>query len=28
MSLTSTKPHTMTGFAKVDGDRVWYPRED
>jgi len=28
MSLTSTKPHTMTGFAKVDGDHVWYPPED
>lgn len=27
MSLTSTKPHTMTDFAKVDGDRVWYPPE-
>lgn len=27
MSQTSTKPHTMTGFAKVDGDRVWYPPE-
>jgi uncharacterized protein (DUF488 family) len=28
MSLTSTKPHTMTSFAKVDGNRVWYPPED
>lgn len=28
MSLTSTKPHTVTSFAKVDGDRVWYPPED
>ena len=28
MSPTSTKPHTMTSFAKVDGDRVWYPPED
>ncbi|WP_241979839.1 DUF488 family protein [Cryobacterium glaciale] len=28
MSLTSTKPHTLTSFAKVDGDRVWYPPED
>ena len=28
MSLTSTTPHTMTSFAKVDGDRVWYPPEE
>jgi len=28
MSRTSTKPHTMTGFAKVDGDHVWYPPEE
>ena len=28
MSLTSTKPHTMTDFAKVDGDCVWYPPEE
>jgi len=28
MSLTSTKPHSMTSFAKVDGDRVWYPPEE
>ena len=28
MSPTSTKPHTMTSFAKVDGDRVWYPAEE
>jgi uncharacterized protein (DUF488 family) len=28
MSLTSTKPHTLTSFAKVDGDRVWYPPEE
>lgn len=27
MSLTSTKPHTLTPFAHVDGDRVWYPLE-
>lgn len=25
MSETSTKPHVMTEFAKVDGTRVWYP---
>lgn len=28
MSPTSTKPHTMTSFAKVEGERVWYPPED
>jgi uncharacterized protein (DUF488 family) len=28
MSLTSTTPHTLTSFAKVDGDRVWYPPEE
>ena len=28
MSPTSTKPHTLTSFAKVDGERVWYPSED
>ena len=28
MSLTSTKPHTLTSFAKVDGHRVWYPPEE
>ncbi len=22
------KPHTLTSFAQVDGDRVWYPAED
>ena len=27
MSRTSATPHTLTGFAKVDGDRVWYPPE-
>lgn len=27
MSRTSTKPHTMTSFARVDGERVWYPPE-
>ena len=27
MSLTSTKSHTMTDFAKVDGEQVWYPAE-
>ncbi len=25
MSATSTVPHTLTSFAKVDGMRVWYP---
>lgn len=25
MSSTSTKPHAMTSFAAVDGERVWYP---
>lgn len=28
MSKTSTKPHALTRFAKVDGERVWYPPED
>lgn len=28
MSATSTKPHTLTRFAKVDGERVWYPPEE
>ncbi len=28
MSPTSAKPHHLTGFAKVDGHRVWYPPED
>jgi uncharacterized protein (DUF488 family) len=28
MSLTSTKPHTLTSFAKVDGHRVWGPPEE
>jgi uncharacterized protein (DUF488 family) len=27
MSQTSTKPHALTRFAKVDGDRVYYPPE-
>lgn len=27
MSETSTTPHTMTSFANVDGERVWYPPE-
>lgn len=26
MSVTSTKPHTLTPFAKLDGTRVWYPQ--
>jgi uncharacterized protein (DUF488 family) len=25
MSRSSAKPHTLTTFAQVDGDRVWYP---
>ncbi len=25
MSRTSTKEHTLTSFAKMDGTRVWYP---
>lgn len=28
MSATSTKPHTLTSFAKVDGQRVWYPTDE
>ena len=28
MSRTSTTPHTLTSFAKVDGNRVWYPPEE
>jgi len=28
MSPTSTTPHTLTDFAKVDGHRVWYPPEE
>lgn len=27
MSRTSTKPHTLTSFARVDGERLWYPAE-
>jgi uncharacterized protein (DUF488 family) len=27
MSVTSTKSHSMTRFARVDGSRVWYPPE-
>lgn len=27
LSRTSTKPHFLTDFAKVDGDHVWYPPE-
>lgn len=25
ISVTSTKPHTLTSFAAVDGQRLWYP---
>lgn len=28
MSKSSTKPHGMTSFAKVNGEHVWYPPED
>ncbi|MCB8043195.1 DUF488 domain-containing protein [Microbacterium oxydans] len=28
MSPTSTKPHTLTSFAAVDGHRVWYPYDE
>ncbi|WP_241992711.1 DUF488 family protein [Cryobacterium lactosi] len=27
MSPTSTKPRALTRFARVDGDRVWYPSD-
>ncbi len=27
MSETSTRPHVMIDFAKVEGTRVWYPAE-
>jgi uncharacterized protein (DUF488 family) len=27
MTESSTRPHVMTGFAKVDGMRVWYPAQ-
>jgi uncharacterized protein (DUF488 family) len=27
MTATSAKPHTLTSFARVDGQRVWYPPE-
>lgn len=27
MSPTSTKPHMLTRFAQVDGERVWYPED-
>lgn len=27
MSVTSTKPHNLTSFAKVEGTKVWYPPE-
>lgn len=27
MSATSTKAHTLTSFAQVDGERVWYPAD-
>lgn len=28
MSPTSTKAHTMTSFAKVEGLRLWYPSDE
>jgi uncharacterized protein (DUF488 family) len=27
MTEKSAKPHTLTSFARVDGERVWYPPE-
>jgi uncharacterized protein (DUF488 family) len=27
MTEKSAKPHTLTSFARVDGQRVWYPAE-
>lgn len=28
MSVTNTKPHTLTSFAVVDGTRITYPAQD
>lgn len=28
MSRTSNRPHTLTSFARVEGQRVWYPPEE
>ncbi|HEX9230231.1 MAG TPA: hypothetical protein VF885_26825 [Arthrobacter sp.] len=25
MTEKSAKPHTLTSFAHVDGERIWYP---
>ncbi|WP_145379318.1 DUF488 domain-containing protein, partial [Staphylococcus epidermidis] len=25
MTEKSAKPHTLTSFARVDGERIWYP---
>lgn len=27
MTETSAKPHTLTSFARVEGERVWYPAD-
>ena len=27
MTEKSAKPHTLTSFARVDGERVWYPAD-
>ena len=28
MTEKSAKPHTLTSFARVDGQRVWYPADE
>ena len=28
MTEKSAKPHTLTSFARVDGERVWYPADE
>jgi uncharacterized protein (DUF488 family) len=27
MTEKSAKPHTLTSFARVEGERVWYPAD-
>ena len=27
MTAKSAKPHTLTSFARIDGERVWYPAD-
>ena len=27
MTEKTAKPHTLTSFARVDGERVWYPAD-